>query len=216
MMESNTSVSAQQDAPSLSIEASKKRRAIKIALIIVLAGIIVGGIFYLRSMLVAAVVDGTPISRFSVIRQLEKQGGRGVLDSLIAENLIRQEAAKKGITISDDEVNQDIKAIEAGIVAQGGTLAAALAQRGLTEEDVWNNIRIQKMVEKLLADKVKVTQDDINKFIADNKVAIPKGQEAQIKVQVENQLRNQKLSQEAQLWIAALRAKASITQYVSY
>lgn len=214
-MENNIPISPEHDTQSVSGHSSK-RRAVKIAVAIVAAAIVIAAIFYARSVFVAATVDGTPITRLSVIRQLEKQGGKNVLDALIAEYLIEHEAAQKGITVSEDDINQEVQKISASVVAQGGTLEAALAQKGLTQDDLHKNIRVQKMIEKLLADKLQITQQEIDKFIADNKVAIPKGQEAQMNAQVVSQLRNQKLNQEAGILIGALKAKASITQYVNY
>lgn len=215
-MENEVSVSPQHDIQSAMGSRSSKRRAMKIASAIVAAGIVIGAIFYVRSVLVVAIVDGAPITRLSVVRQLERQEGRGVLDALIAEILIGHEAAKKGITISDDEVSQGVKNLEASIGAQGGTLQAALTQKGLTEDDLRSHIKIQKMLEKLLADKLRVTEQEIGKFIADNKVLLPKGQEAQMRSRVADQIRIQKLNQEAGQLVAALKAQAKITQYVNY
>lgn len=215
-MEDEVSVSPQHDIQSAMGSRSAKRREVKVALAIIVVGIGIGAIFYVRSMLVAAIVDGAPITRLSVVRQLERQGGRGVLDALIAEILIGHEAAKKGITIADDEVNQGVKNLEASIVAQGGTLQAALTQKGLTEDDLRSHIKIQKMLEKLLDDKLRVTEQETGKFIADNKVLLPKGQEAQMRSRVADQIRIQKLNQEAGQIVAALKAQAKITQYVNY
>ena len=45
-------------------------------------------------MFVAAYVNGRLISRLSVVRELEKQGGKKTLDALIIKSLIAQEAKK--------------------------------------------------------------------------------------------------------------------------
>ena len=193
-----------------------KRHTMKIAIGILVLGVIVAGIFYCKSWVIAASVDGSFITRSEVLRQLEKQGGKNVLEALITEKLIGHEAAKKGVVVSNDEVAAGEKAIEANIVQQGGTLKEALAQKSLTEDDLKRQIKIQKEVEKLLADKIQVTQDEVTKFITDSKVPVPQGKEAEIHAQVDAQLRNQKLGIEAQKWIAGLKSAAKITHYVNY
>ncbi len=195
---------------------SAKRRTVKIVAAVLVSFVVIGILFYFKSLLIAATVDGSPITRLSLINRLEKQSGKSTLDSLITEKLIENEAAKKGIVVSDDEVNQEIKNIEANIVAQGGTFKDALAQKGLTEEVLRSQIKIQKKVEKLLANKIQVTEEEINKFISDSKISVPKEKSAEIKKQAEDQLRNQKLGQEAQQWITMLKAQAKITYYINF
>ncbi len=193
----------------------RKLKNKKVAGGIVVLAIIVA-LFYFKGLLVAASVNGKLISRWSVIHQLEKQSGKSVLNSLIEEKLIELEAKNKKIVISDDEINQEIKKIDTMITQQGGTLQAALAQKGLTEKNLRDQIRTQKEVEKLLADKIQVTDADISKYISDNKIPVPKGKEVDIRAQVANQLHSQKLNQEAVAWLNTLRTQASIIYYVNY
>ena len=110
---------------------------------------------------------------------------------------------------------QEIKNIEANIVLQGGTLKDALAQKNLTEEMLRDQIKIQKKVEKLIADKIQVTQEEIDKFISDSKISVPKEKSAEIKKQAGDQLRNQKINQEAQKLISMLKSQAKITYYIN-
>ncbi len=65
--------------------------------IFILAGVIIAAalLYYFRSAFVAATVNGQPISRLSLVRELEKQGGKQAMDSLITKTLIDQEAKKK-------------------------------------------------------------------------------------------------------------------------
>ena len=181
-----------------------------------IVGIIFVVAFFFKGMLVAATVNGQPISRLSVIQKLEKQGGKNTLDSLVTTKLIENEAKKKGIAISDDEINQEIKKIEASVTQQGGTLDQALLQQGMTRDDLKENVKNQKIIEKLIADKIIVTDAEVNKYIADNKTTIPEGKEAETKEQTMNQLKQQKFQQEAQSWVASLKTAAKINYYVTY
>ena len=149
-------------------------------------------------------------------RKLEKQGGKNILDSLITDKLIENEAKKKGIVISDDEINQEIKTIEASVTQQGGTLEQALLQQGMTEESLKENVRNQKIIEKFIAGKIKVTDAEVNKYITDNETPIPEGKEAETKKQIMDQLKQQKFQQEAQSWVTSLKTAANIKYYVNY
>ena len=166
--------------------------------------------------LAAATVNGSPISRLSVISELEKNSGKAALESLIVEKLINKEADKKGIEISDDEVNAEISKAEIQIKAQGGTLDEALASQGMTLEILKKQIAIQKKLEALLADKVQVTDADITKFIADNKINIPKGEEVSYNEQIVGSIKQQKLSAESKLLVESLKAENTIRYFVNY
>ena len=172
--------------------------------------------FLSRGIFVAATVNGSPISRLSVIEELENQGGKAALDALITEKLITNEAAKKGVAVTDAEIGEELQKIEAQVTAQGGTLAEALAQQGMTEASLKESIRTQTLVQKLLSDTVSVTDEEVGAYIADNEITLPAGQEQQIREQLKDQMADQKLQQEAQVLVTNLRNDAKIKYYVNY
>lgn len=185
--------------------------AIGVAVILVLVAL-----FFAKGIFVAATVNGSPISRLSIIQELEKRGGKSTLDALITEKLIENEAKAKGVAVTDAELDEELKKIEVQVTAQGGTLADALAQQGMTEESLKEQIRVQQLMQKLLADKIAVTDEEVQKYITDSKITIPKGEEETAKEQITDQLKDQKLNQEAQVFITNLRNSAKIKYYVNY
>src|SRR3989344_2440033 len=189
-----------------------RKTAISIAIII-----IIGVLAYVyKGIFIAATVDGSPIMRLAVIQKLEKTSGKNLLDSLINEKLIQNEARTKNIIVSDGEINSQIKTIESQIATQGGTLDAALAEAGMSMDDLKKQIMAQKEIEKLLADKINVTDEEVAQYIKDNKVSIPQGQEATMADQIKSEMRNQKISTEAQTLITNLKSKAKIQRFVNY
>ncbi|KKU15852.1 MAG: Foldase protein PrsA [Candidatus Giovannonibacteria bacterium GW2011_GWB1_45_9b] len=189
-----------------------RKTAISIAIII-----IIGVLAYVyKGIFIAATVDGSPIMRLAVIQKLEKTSGKNLLDSLINEKLIQNEARAKNIRVGDDEINDQIKAIENQVATQGNTLDAALAEAGMSMDDLKKQIIFQKEIEKLLADKINVTDEEVRQYIEDNKIPIPQGQEATIADQIKNEIRNQKLNTEVQALIANLKSKAKIQRFVNY
>ncbi len=194
----------------------KLLRSKKLVLAILTIALVFGALVYFKGFFVAATVNGTPVTRLSVIQELEKQGGKNALDTLITEKLIDSEANKKGIIVTSSDVDQEIKNIEASITQQGGTLEDALLQQGMTLEALKKQILFQKKIEKLIADKIQVTDEEINKYIEENKITLQADKEVESKNQIKQQLQGQKLNQEAKSWIASLKESAQIKYYVKY
>jgi foldase protein PrsA len=200
-----------QDTDKKSIKINK--RTIIIIGIIIVLGVL---FFLLRGLFVVATVDGNPISRLSIIKKLEKVSGQSLLDSIIIEKLIQNEAKSKKIVISDEEINTQIKTIEDQLIAQGTTLDVALTTQGMTRDELKEQIILQKQAEKLVGDKISITDEEVAQYIKDNNIEVPQGQEATINEQVKNALNSEKLSSETQKLISDLKSKAKIKYFVNY
>lgn len=198
--------------------AEKKPKVISVKAAVVVAVVIILGAlaFYCKGLFVAAMVNGSPISRLAVIHELESASGKKALDSLITKKLLNDEAAKKGITVTSDELNAEIKKIDDQVKAQGGTLDQALSQQGMTRKDMEEQLTLQKKLEKLLGDKIAVTDEEAIKLLTDSKVAVPKGEEEKYKEQAKEQIRGQKLNAASGTFIDGLRTQASIQYFVNY
>jgi len=189
------------------------KTAVCVAVVIVILALA----WYFKGIFIAATVDGSPIWRLSVTEQTEKQSGKSVLDGLIAKKLVDQEETNKGITLTSDEINAAIKKIEAQVVAQGGTLADALSKQNMTMDDFRNSIVEQEKLKKLLGDKLAVSDEDVTKYIKDNKISVPEGTSASsFSAQVKDYLVQQKMGTEANALVETLKAKAHVSTFVSY
>ena len=217
-MGNNTTQTKSLNTQEYQQKAYKKSIKISIKTAIIIVVIITLGVlaYVYKGLFIAATVNGSPISRLAIIQKLEKASGKNLLESLITEKLIQDEANAKKIVVSNDEINAEIKKIQDQITAQGGTLDAALSAQGMNMDDLKKQIILQKEMEKLVADKINVTDQEIAQYIKDNKISIPSGQEAATNDQVKNELRNQKLNTEAQALISDLKAKAKIRYFVNY
>ena len=174
-------------------------------------------LFLLRSVFVAALVNGTPISRLEAVRQLEKEGGKDVLDTLIEKTLIFQEAKRLGVNVSQESIDSQISSIEGILKEQNVTLEDALAQRGQTKEELVEQIRIQKTVEAILGQKINITDEELENYFEENKELLEKDAKLEdVKEDLRNQIFQQKLNEEYQTWIADLKAKAKIYYFVNY
>ena len=174
-------------------------------------------IFWAKGLFIAAFVNGTPITRLVLIKELEKQGGKRMLDSLVTRELILQEAKKKKVVVSSTEVDKEIKKIEENTSKQGQNLDQLLTLQGMTRNDLKDQIQVQLTVEKLLASKTKVSDKEVDEFIQKNTPeAEDSTQKAPTKEEAKDQLRQQKLQSEASALIEQLKKSAKISTFVNY
>ncbi|MBU1133149.1 SurA N-terminal domain-containing protein [Patescibacteria group bacterium] len=173
--------------------------------------------FLLKGTFVAATVNGRPIGRLAVLRELEKRQGAATLDGLITEEIIKQEAKKAGIKVSKEDINSEIETIRNSLVQQGQTLEQVLEFQGMNLKELESQIAIQKMIEQLLADKTAVTDEEINQYIEQNSDSFPEGTNMdQLKDIVRQQLSQQKLGSEFQTWFDGIKAEAKINYLRKY
>ncbi len=193
----------------------KKHRKSAIVAAVVLA--LLGTAYFSRGVFVAAVVDGSPISRLSVIRELEKQAGQQALDRLVTQKLVDAEVARRHIVVSPSDIDDEIGKIEDQMVKQGATLQMALEQQGMTEEDLREQMLLQKELEGILGDKLAVTDEEVSEYMTQGGSGTPAGiSDADFKDQIREQLKGQKFNIEVGKWIAAAKADASIRYYAGY
>ncbi|OGH89626.1 MAG: hypothetical protein A2537_01760 [Candidatus Magasanikbacteria bacterium RIFOXYD2_FULL_36_9] len=148
---------------------------------------------------------------------LEKQGAKQALEAIIDQKLIEIEFSKQNISVTQAEIDEEIKKIEEQVSNQGGTLKDALVQQGMSEEKLREQIITQKKLEKLLADKITVSPEEIDAFIKDSKAVKSKEVKTEdYRKQLSDQLKQQKFQQEAQKWMSDLTKNAKIKYYVTY
>ncbi len=189
-------------------------KAAIVFLVILIAALL---IYFAKGLFVAALVNGQPIFRLSLVKELEKQSGQKALDSLITQTLILQEANKEKVTVSDQDVNQSLKDLGDNIAKQGGNLDQLLAAQGMTKEDLKQQIKLQKIVEKIVGKDVAVSEQEVDDYIKNNQSQLPQGETTeQLRTDVKEQLRQQKISEKITLWVEHLRAKAKINYFVQF
>src|SRR3989344_828144 len=156
-----------------------------IILLIILLGL-------LKDQFVAASVNGKQINRIELIRELEKKEGKRALENLISEELILQEAEKRNISVTDEEVDREIETIEKTIKDQGQNLDDLLTLQGLTKQQLKDERRILITLKKLVG-KVEVIDKEVEDYIEKNKESIPADANMdEIKSQVKTQLEQDK------------------------
>ena len=208
--------SSEKSVQSAAVKSSfANRKTIVIAFGI--AGVLIlGALLVMQGYVVAATVNGKPISRLAVISELERQAGQQAIDALITKKLIADEARARNITVDESELNGKIQTIESQMAAMGATLEDQLQQQGITENQMRSQLIEHLTLEKLLGEQAAVSEEEISAYIAENKVTIPKEEEAEARTKIKEQIREQKVDQLAGPFLAELKAKANVKYYVDY
>lgn len=212
-MEVEKNETAAGSTPPIARTLKKPQVAVPIIVLIILALLV----YIFRSWFFVATVNGQLITRMELDHQLEQQDGKQVMDSLVTQKLVAQEADAKHITVSQQDVDAAIKQISDSISKQGQTLDSVLLSRGMTRKDLQDQVKLQKIVEKLVGNTISVSDKEIQDYIDNNKDSLPTGlSDDQLKAQVKQQLQQQKLSDKAQALIQDLQKKAKINYIVSF
>lgn len=192
-----------------------KPNALGVALVVL--AVVLGSLYYFRGLFIAATVNGQPVSRFEIIKRLEKKDGKTALDNVITEILVLQEAKKLNATVTDAEVNAEVARVKEEVTKSGQNLETLLGFEKMTMKEFEMQIRLQKTAEKVLADKIAVTEEEIASFIEANKSAIPDGMaQAEVRAAALQQIKSQKMGTELQKWLEIVKAKSSINYLVKY
>lgn len=160
----------------------------------------------------AAGAQGLDLADVVVQNQIKEQA----LAVLINTELLLQEASRAGITTSDEAVSTELATLA---TQMGGeeALASALTAYGLTQEQLRKNITTQLTIEAYLSEAVDtesivVTEEEVQALY--NQAAAAGGEGlpalADIRTEVEAQIRGTKEQQLVQTFVDALRENAEV------
>ena len=188
----------------------------KLAVVLVILLSVIALAFNFKSLLVAAVVNGKPISRLYLDRQLEKQGGKQVLENEVVKILILDEAKKQKLDITAEEIDKKIQEIESQVTAGGSSLDKLLEAQGQTRDSLKEQIKVQLIIEKVLSKDVSVTDQEIKDYYDKNKVSYAKDSKFDdLKGQIKDDLVRQKIGEKFQPWLDELKKKAKIYYFIN-
>ncbi|WP_040676992.1 foldase protein PrsA [Paenibacillus sanguinis] len=115
-----------------------------------------------------ATVNGVEITKDRLYEAMIAGGGHQALDTLINQELIDQEAAKQNITVSETDIESELKMY----LTQFGSeekLNEALTQFGMTRDQLDEQIVQQLKLTKLLEPQIEVTDDQVKQIFEQNK-----------------------------------------------
>lgn len=125
-----------------------------------------------------ATVNGEKITKEELYNFLVQTNGQQALEVLIIEKIVRLEAEKENITITDDE----IEAERAEMIENFGgedSFNAALEYYGVSMADIEYDIEMNLYLEKLLTPVIEITEEEMETYFEENKSQFD--QEEQVK-----------------------------------
>jgi hypothetical protein len=191
-------------------EASKVIKPKKVLWPIIIL-IVALALWFLKDQLIVATINGKPVTRFQVIKELEQQGASQILESLITRELVNQAVKESGIEIEEEAVATQMTEIEEGLTAQGQDLDELLAMQNLTRADVEEDIRLNLQVDEILADKIQVSEEEVLEYFETNKEFL--GEDLnfeEMKEQIEAQVIQEKRAEAQQEWLETIREESNI------
>jgi len=193
------------------------KRTKKVLIILFATAFLAALLFNIKHYFIAAMVGGRPITRRALDKELEKQMGKQVLEGLISQTLVRQEAKKQKVEISNEDLEGKINQIEAQLEAQGQELDSVLATQGQTRKDLEQQIELQLIVEEILTKDINITDEELKDYFEESKELLPEGTTLEDKKdELREELRQQKIGEKFQPWLIELQEKAKIYYFLKF
>lgn len=167
---------------------SKKVLLIIILVILVLIGIIK------KEWFVAALVNGSPITNFELQQRLNEQFRTQVLNQMIEEKIVLQEAKRQEVFVSDAEIQARIAQLEAKF---GGpqVLDNLLSQQGQTRKSIKNQLKVPIAVEKLYDREATFSAEEVDEYVKKNNRQLQSTDSASQKLEAATIIKQQRLNQ---------------------
>ena len=169
--------------------------------------------YWFKDRYLAGMVNNSPIFRTQLNSRLSQQYGKQVLEDLVVEKLIEQEAKKNGVVVSAKEIEAEIDVIKAQLGDQTD-LDSVLAFQGLKKSDLERQLRIQLILKKLLEKDIAVSEEEIASYIKENKKVMTATSEAELNTEARERLTEQKFAEKINPWISDLLTSAKVVRFL--
>lgn len=192
-----------------------QKNVFKIHLVILAVLILAAGFFgyFFRDKFLAAIVNGKPIFRYQLNKNLTASFGKEALENLVVEQLIKEEVKKNQVVVTIEEIDKEVEKISKNL-SGGMKIEDALKAQGMTLDNLKTQLKLRLQVNKVLEKETTVTGEEIDKFLKDNGKSLTATGEAEKRAEATTILKEQKLSAKIQTWISDLLAKAKITRFL--
>jgi foldase protein PrsA len=186
---------------------------------VVLVVLLGTAVFYLakryRGLVIAGIVNKTPITRWELNKTLSRRYGQAVLDELVNNQLLTQEATKQGITVSQVEIDAERTKLAESLGGEEN-LASAMVQYGLSDSDLQDQLRLRLLQEGLSAKMfdIQVSEEEVAAYFTTNATLYEGKQLEDVRDEITASLRDQKLQQEFFTWFDKAKQDAQVTSYL--
>jgi len=117
---------------------------------------------------IAATVGGEPIHEAEFQKELRKQYGESVLRSMMVHAAIRLESAANNISVSDEELDDELDFMMAGYMDEEQYYAAMKSQLGMSPQYIREDTEYRLLLEKIAIRSIQVSELEVDAYMADN------------------------------------------------
>ena len=141
-------------------------------ILVVLALVILGAAAVIISMQIdptVAVVNGDKIKRGDLYSVMYMQSGNEALDFLVEAQLISQEGKRRGLTIGEKEIDEEIKSIiDEYYGGEKEQFDAFVELQNISLDFLRSNIRRDLLLEKIIEDDLKISDEEAREYFKEN------------------------------------------------
>lgn len=167
----------------------------------------------------AVTVNGESISVQDLRLEAERLHGEQVLEGLIIGVLLNDAKAKRGFSVTDEEIEEAMKTYASKVETTGETLEEMLARNGVTKDELAESLRDELEQEKLVADRLSATDLEINAYIGAHPELLEEGvklDDEDLRTRVRELVEAEKVSSEYTKLLEELRAEANVIYGTGY
>lgn len=150
------------------------RKAVKNRIFFLAAGILVGASLTFSVMKISdnstiAIVDGKAVTESDLYNAMDKKSGNATLDKLIDNIVIENSAKTYGISISEKEVDEELKRRISTEYHSENTFLESIKASNMTLEDAKEELRLSMLFDRIATKDIRLSEDEINKYYKNNK-----------------------------------------------
>lgn len=114
---------------------------------------------------VIAIVGNEAIREEQWIKELQRQYGSMVLERMMATQAVQKEAKALGITVTDDEVNAELRMQMYGYESEEAYYTAMQEQLGMSPEQIMQDLQDHLLLERVAIHGIDVSEEDIDAYM---------------------------------------------------
>lgn len=166
-----------------------------------------------KNLIIVATVDGQPLWRSAFEQRVVSQVGKKTLEDMISEQLILNEAKKRGVSVTENDVNAKIAEIEKTL-PKGTSLSDALAGQGMTMSDLNRQVTLQLTLEKLVGNDFPISDKEISTYLEQNKDFLQATDEASMTQEAKQAILNDKRNSKFKELFDNLQKNAQVNRFL--
>lgn len=162
-----------------------------------------------RNWVLAATVNNKPIWGFEVLDKMDRNYREAELQAVIDGRVIMDEAARRNALPTPENIKNRFVELE-NRYGGADTFNRWLTQQGQNRESFEGTLKLQLVMEKMYSNEINITDEEIDKYVKENKNLLTSTDAAGQRQEAKQQLTNQKQQEVFSQKFTELKQKANI------